>query len=643
MNQLVQLSGTGALPALNGAALTNLSSANLSGALPAISGASLTSLNGTNISSGTVADARLTANVTLLGNTFNGINQLVQLSGTGALPALNGSALTSLTSGNLTGALPAISGASLTSLNGSNISSGTVADARLSTNVTLLGNTFNGINQLVQLNGSGALPALNGSALTNLSSANLTGALPAINGSALTNLSAGNLTGALPAISGASLTSLNGTNISSGTVADARLSTNVALLNGGQTFSVLTSFGAGLSATGDINASGQVAGATVTGDGAGLTNLSAGNVATGTLADARLSANVALLSGTQTFTGSKTFSGGLVLGQSTLSSLATVARAVSLPDEAGTVCLSNSNNCGFLRIAAGSLQTDATNNDVLAVNKTSATGNLINLQRSGVAAFTVANSGALQIQSTNAAALDVRNAGGTSYFSVDTSGGTVRIGPATADATGVLFVLDTKNTTGDPAIGTSTNAQYYNSADARTRCYENGFWSDCATNRILGETTLGVAGNTITVTLAANTEFLQCRISAKGRTVASIVNLRFNGDAGAANYGWNTYGIATTAVIDAQDSSDSEMQLNGTTTGAVPFTADVKISNFADTRKAVDWTAVGAEAIGTDMNRYSGVGTWNNVVAQISSVSFITSAGNFTAGSHAWCEGRNIR
>jgi hypothetical protein len=51
---------------------------------------------------------------------------------TGNIPALNGSAVTNLTSGNLTGALPAISGASLTTLNATNISSGTLNAARYS-------------------------------------------------------------------------------------------------------------------------------------------------------------------------------------------------------------------------------------------------------------------------------------------------------------------------------------------------------------------------------------------------------------------------------------------------------------------------------------------------------------------------------
>jgi len=41
-------------------------------------------------------------------------------------------------------------------------------------NVTTQGNTFNGNNQLVQVNGSGQLPALNGAALTSLSGGNIT-------------------------------------------------------------------------------------------------------------------------------------------------------------------------------------------------------------------------------------------------------------------------------------------------------------------------------------------------------------------------------------------------------------------------------------------------------------------------------------
>ena len=52
--------------------------------------------------------------------------------------------------------------------NASTISSGLLNDNRLSSNITKLGNTFNGANQLVQLTAAGKLPAVDGSLLTGL-------------------------------------------------------------------------------------------------------------------------------------------------------------------------------------------------------------------------------------------------------------------------------------------------------------------------------------------------------------------------------------------------------------------------------------------------------------------------------------------
>lgn len=673
------LTVTGAITG-DGSGLTNIDGTS-------VDGATITALDASNISSGTLADARLSANVGLLSGsqTFTGLKDFSSgltvsagnLDVTGDVDA----------SGTITGANIVGSGTGITALNASNVASGTLADGRLSTNVALLngGQTFSaltsfsaGVSVTGAVNATGAISGAtisgDGSALTSLNASNIssgtvadgrlssnvalltgtqtfTGAKSFSSGLTVTggNLgvssgditASGTITGATIVGSGSGITALNATNISSGTLADGRLSANVALLNGGQTFSSLTGFGAGLSVTGAVNASGGIAGATISGDGSALTSLNATNISSGTLADGRLSANVALLTGAQTFSGSKTFSSGLVLGQSTISSLATVARAVSLPDEAGTICLSNTNTCGFLRLASGALQTDASNNDVLAVNKTSATGNLITLQRSGGAVFTVANSGALQIQATGTAALDIRNVGGTSYFSVDTSTGTVRVGSSTADAVGVLFVLDTKNTTGDP---TGINGgSYYNSADNKSRCYENGVWSDCSSTRIAGETTLGGASNTINVVLNDSYEYLHCRLDTKGRSVNGGIYLRFNNNATGNAYGWNEYDIINTAVGDAQDSSDSEIQLTGTDTSNISASADLQITNFADTQKIVDWSYSGASAIGTNNRRYSGTGNWNNTANSISSVQFITSTGTFNSGSHAWCEGRNIR
>jgi hypothetical protein len=51
-----------------------------------------------------------------------------------------------------------------------------------------------------------------------------------------------------------------------------------------------------------------------TGNGSGLTGLNATKITTGTLTDAQLSTNVALLNASQTFTGSNNFSGVIMAG-----------------------------------------------------------------------------------------------------------------------------------------------------------------------------------------------------------------------------------------------------------------------------------------------------------------------------------------
>lgn len=68
--------------------------------------ANVDTTNASNISSGSLSDSRLSANVTIQGNTFNAASKLVQLDSNAKLPALDGSNLTNLpippsTGGNL--------------------------------------------------------------------------------------------------------------------------------------------------------------------------------------------------------------------------------------------------------------------------------------------------------------------------------------------------------------------------------------------------------------------------------------------------------------------------------------------------------------------------------------------------------------
>jgi hypothetical protein len=178
-------------------------------------------VSASNITSGTLADARLSTNVTLKGNTFNGADDLVELDASGHLPAVNGSALTNL--------------------NASSISSGTLADARLSSSVTIQGNTFNGPNQLVKLNASSILPACSGINLTDLNANNINaGTVANARLSSSVTLQGNSFNGVnqlvqldgssqLPNVSGANLTDLNASEINSGSLSDSVLSPNVAL------------------------------------------------------------------------------------------------------------------------------------------------------------------------------------------------------------------------------------------------------------------------------------------------------------------------------------------------------------------------------------------------------------------------------
>ncbi len=101
---------------------------------------------------------------------------------------------------------------------------------------------------------------------------------------------------------GSALTALNANQLTAGTLADARLSSNIARRGGVNTFTASNIFNGVLTATNNSN---SFAG-TFTGNGGALTNLNAAGIA-GTIPDGRLSPNVSLLNSNQTITGTKLF------------------------------------------------------------------------------------------------------------------------------------------------------------------------------------------------------------------------------------------------------------------------------------------------------------------------------------------------
>ena len=89
----------------------------------------------------------------------------------------------------------------------------------------------------------------------------------------------------------------------------------------------------------------------------------------------------------------------------------------------------------------------------------------------------------------NTTGFQILNASDVPLFNVDTTNNYVYIGNPTADTTGALLVLDTKNTTGDPTgvLG----GMYYNSALQQFRCFRavsstpgDGLWEACGTEPI---------------------------------------------------------------------------------------------------------------------------------------------------------------
>jgi hypothetical protein len=100
----------------------------------------------------------------------------------------------------------------------SSMTSGTLNDARLSSNVTLEGNSFNAANKLLKLDINGKVPnSLLNSVVTLMGNT--------FNG--LNQLVKLDLNGFLPSLNGSNLTTLNASELTSGTVNDARLSNNV--------------------------------------------------------------------------------------------------------------------------------------------------------------------------------------------------------------------------------------------------------------------------------------------------------------------------------------------------------------------------------------------------------------------------------
>ena len=426
------------------------------GILPILSGANLTSLNASNIYSGTLNDGRLSSNVALLStnNTFSANNSFHL--GSTALTVQDASTPLGTDLFEVTDATGSTKYLAVSS-SGVKIGSYDVCTtagncAGVGGGVTTAGGTTNKLAKFTASNGIGnSSISDNGSTVTvagDLAANNISqngnsvcdtsgncvgvsgggvagsgtaGKLAVFTGS---GFSVGNsiLTQASTTVTAAGslnvtgMYQVNGSQIASANLSDG---SNLALLNGGQTFSGVNSFS---------NVSNTFAGS-FSGDGSGLTGLNGTNVASGTVADARLSNNVALLNGTQSFSGANTFTGA-VLAKNTTNS----AAAFQIQNSLGSTVLLNANTSTG-RISIG--QSSASYTLDVAGDINTSTG------------FRVGGSAGAGITCTS----------GNVIQNPIIIGGIITDGTCVGNGAGVVTTLqDAYNNSGNPALITTTSA-----------------------------------------------------------------------------------------------------------------------------------------------------------------------------------------
>ncbi|HSW80705.1 MAG TPA: hypothetical protein VLG47_08050, partial [Candidatus Saccharimonadales bacterium] len=164
--------------------------------------------------------------------------------------------------------------------------------------------------------------------------------------------------------------------------------------------------------------------------------------------------------------------------------------------------------------------TDGTSNAILGI--------YANVESTGVtdtnanALFSLTSNGSANFRSVANANSQfvIQNSSATNMFQVDSTNNDIYIGSSTADAIGVQLVLDTKNTSGDPAVGVN-GGMYYNSNTSKFRCYQASAWRDCLSPWI-------------TVTKTANQDVTNSSTFADDNTLqfavtsGNVYNVKFN-------------------------------------------------------------------------------------------------------------------
>ena len=175
-------------------------------------------------------------------------------------------------------------------------------------------------------------------------------------------------------------------------------------------------------------------------------------------------------------------------------------------------------------------------------------------------AFTITG-GATSTLSTTAGNLNLQPAG--------TGTGNVQVGTGTGTGTPDLFILDNKNTAGDPAG--NAGATYYNSNTGKFRCYEGASWKDCDTTG--GSASLQNAYNAGATITTAGAVPLAFTLTSGGLNVTGAGATAIGNNAGTVAVDSTSWDISAAGVASG---------LTGlTSSGTVSFTAGMGASGAA--------------------------------------------------------------
>lgn len=161
---------------------------------------------------------------------------------------------------------------------------------------------------------------------------------------------------------------------------------------------------------------------------------------------------------------------------------------------------------------------------------------------------------------------------------------------------------------------------------------DNGIWWE-----ELGRTTLGVAGDTISVTGIPARKYLRALVAVTTTGGTAQCAIRFNNDSGG-NYDERS---STNGAADATLTGQSGIV--AAVASAAPRYIDMSIINVANLQKLVRAESLFGENVATAPARQEVIGKWTNTSAQISRMDIINVAGSgdFAIGSEVVILGHN--